>query len=277
MIKKPFVFVLVVSALILLNIFVANAAEETGKEYAIAANDILEITVYDESDLSTTVRVAQDGTISYPLLGNIKVAGLTVRALEGDITKLLAEDYLVNPQVKVFVKQYAKISILGEVRNPGSYEMREKLTLTEAIALAQGFNTTANAADIKIVRTLEGKKETLDVDFAKILTKALDDVELKANDVIIVEPYGSFSIIGQVARPGVYSLKKDLTIVEAIGLAGGFTPIAAQNGTKIFREEENNRKITIAVPVADIMASPDKRRNVLIKDKDTIVVPESFF
>lgn len=276
MIKKPFLLSAVLM-LVLLSFCIVNSAEETGKEYAIASNDILEITVYDEPDLSTTVRVAQDGMISYPLLGNIKVAGLTVRSLEAEITKLLAADYLVKPQVKVFVKQYAKISILGEVRNPGSYEMREKLTLTEAIALAQGFIATANTSDVKIIRTVDAKKETLNVDFDRILERALPDVELIANDVIIVEPYGSYSIIGQVARPGVYNLRKGLTIVEAIGLAGGFTPIAAQNGTKIFREEESNRKTTISVPVADIMASPDKRRNVLIKDKDTIVVPESFF
>jgi polysaccharide export outer membrane protein len=222
------------------------------------------------------VRVAQDGTISLPLLRDIKVANLTVRALEGQITKLLAEDYLVNPQVKVFVKQYAKISILGEVRNPGSYEMREKLTLAEVIALAQGFTPSANATDIKIIRTLDGKKETLNIDFEKILAKALEDIELKANDVIIIEPYGTFSIIGQVAKPGVYNLRKGLTIVEAIGLAGGFTPIAAQNATKIFREE-NGGKRTIPAPVGDIMKSPDKSRNILIEDKDTIVVPESFF
>jgi len=267
---------LIVVILILLSVSVALLAQETQKVYAISPNDILEVTVYDEPDLSTTVRIAQDGTISLPLLGNIKVMGLTVRELEGQITKLLGEDYLVNPQVKIFVKQYASISILGEVKSPGSYQMRENITLTEVIALSGGFTPTANSTDVKIVRTTGSRKETLDVDFDKILERALRDVELKANDVIIVEPYGQFSIIGQVAKPGVYNLKKGLTIVEAIGLAGGFTPIAAQNGTRIFREE-NNKKIIMRVPVADIIESTDKSRNVLLKNNDTIVVPESFF
>jgi len=273
MIKKTFFIFLV---LFLSCSYAANAAEETGKDYTIAPNDILEITVYGEDDLSTTARVAQDGTISYPLLGDLKVAGFTVRELEGRITKLLGEDYLVNPQVKVFVKQYANFTVLGEVKSPGSYQMRERLTLTEAIALTGGFKDTANTADVKIIRTIGDKKETLYVDFGKILEKALQDVELKASDVIIVEPFGSFSIIGQVAKPGVYNLRKGLTIVEAIGLSGGFTPIAAQNATKIFREE-NGRRRTISAPVADIMKSAEKSRNILIQDKDTIVVPESFF
>jgi len=272
--KKKILFILLV--MLSLGSFTVKAAQESGKDYTIAANDILEVTVYGEEDLSTTARVAQDGTISYPLLGNIKVSGFTVRQLEQQITKLLAEDYLVNPQVKVFVKQYANINVLGEVKSPGAYQMRERLTLTEAIALTGGFNNTANTADVKIIRSTGDKKETLHVDFDKVLEKALPDVELKAFDVVIVEPYGSFSIIGQVAKPGVYNLRKGLTIVEAIGLAGGFTPIAAQNATKIFRVE-NNKRVAINVSVADIMRSADRSRNVVIKDKDTIVVPESFF
>ena len=269
---------LIIITTLLLCFSCAFAAELTGKDYTIASNDIVEITVYEEPDLSTTARVAPDGIISFPLLGNIKVAGLSARRLEEEIIKLLGEDYLVNPQVKVFVKQYANISILGEVKSPGSYQMREKLTLTETVALSGGFTPLANTSKVKIIRSIAGKdeKETLYVDLDKVLEKSLPDIELKPNDVIIIDPFSQFSIIGQVAKPGVYNLKKNLTIIEAIGMAGGFTPIAAQNATKIFREE-NNKKVTIRVPVADIMQSPDKNKNIFIKEKDTIVVPESFF
>lgn len=250
--------------------------EELSGDYVIAPKDVLDITVYGEPDLTTTVRVAQDGTISYPLLGNLKVADYTVRGLEGRITKLLSDDYLVDPQVKVFVKQYANITILGEVKSPGSYQMRERFMLTEAVALTGGFKPEANASDIKIIRIIGDRKETLHVDFDRILEKAMSDVELKANDTIVVDSYGQFSVIGQVAKPGLYNLKRNLTIIEAIGMAGGFTPIAAQNATKIFRVE-NNRNTTIKVPVANLMEAPDKSKDIFLKDGDTIVVPESFF
>jgi polysaccharide export outer membrane protein len=252
------------------------AQEDTEKDYNISTNDIIDITVYGESDLTTTVRVATDGTVSYPLLGDIKAEGYTVRQFESNITRMLGEDYLVNPQVKVFVKQYANISVLGEVKAPGSYQMREKLNLTEAVALAGGFTPSANSSNIKVIRTVGDKKETISVDFDKIMEKALADFILKSNDTIIVEPYGQFSIIGQVSKPGIYNLKKNLTVVQAIGLAGGFTPIAAQNATKLFREQ-NGKKVTIKIPIADIMASADKNRDLLIQKDDTIVVPESFF
>jgi polysaccharide export outer membrane protein len=251
-------------------------SEIVQEDYTISQDDILEITVYGEPDLSTTVRVAQDGTISYPLLGNIKVVDSTVRELENQLTELLGRDYLVNPQVKVFVTKYANITILGEVKNPGSYQMKENLVLTQAIALAGGFTSTAKTDSVKIIRVIDGKKEAVDVNFEQILEKALPDVTLKGNDTILVISYGQFSIMGQVVKPGVYNLKKGLTVVEAISLAGGFTPTAAQNAVKVNRKEKG-KEVTIRVPVADIINSGDRNRDILVKENDTIVVPESFF
>ncbi len=246
------------------------------KEYIISPNNILEITVYGESDLSTSVRVSPTGTISYPLLGNIKAAGLTVKQLEKDITDSLGEDYLVIPQVSIFVKEYSKISILGDVRSPGAYEMKENLTLTQAIALAGGFTDEANTSKVKITRTVDNKKETIEVNVDLILDKSAPDVEIKSDDTIIVEEYGRISIIGQVGRPGVYTLKKDLTVVEAIGLAGGFTATAAQNAVRVVRVE-NGKKKTINVPVANITKGGSSSKDILLEPGDTIVVPESFF
>lgn len=258
--------------------FAQKDTKDREKEYIISPNDILEITVYGEPDLSTSARVSQDGTIIYPLLGNIKVGGFTLRELEIIITHLLGQDYLVKPQVSIFVKEYAKISILGQVRNPGSYEMKESLTLTQAIALTGGFANTANTSKVKIIRTAGDEKETLEINVDQILEKAAPDVEIKANDTIIVEEYGRFSIMGQVTRPGVYTLQRGLKVIEAINLAGGFTATAAQDGTRVIRIEGSEKKVTrIHVPVASIMKGGDTSKDIELKDGDTIVIPESFF
>lgn len=246
------------------------------KEYIISANDILEITVYGESDLSVTARVSQDGTITYPLLGNIKAAGLTSRELEANITNLLGQDYLVIPQVSIFVREYAKICILGQIQKPGSYQMTENLTLTQVIALSGGFGQTANTSKVKIIRTTADKKETIEVNVDQILEKAAPDVEIKANDTIIVEEYGRISILGQVLKPGIYSLQRGLKVIDAISLAGGFSPTAAQDATRVIRVEDGKKKIT-RVPVASIMKGADASKNILLQDGDTIIVPESFF
>ena len=249
---------------------------ENEKEYVIATGDVLEISVYGEPDLSTTVRVSQDGSIAYPLIGNLQAAGYNVRELEKQIESLLEEDYLVIPQVSIFVKEYARISLLGAVKSPGSYEIKENFGLTQAIAIAGGFSEGANTSRVKVIRNVSGKKETLEVNVDRILNKTAPDLEMKPNDIVTIEEYGRFSIMGQVMRPGVYNLRKGLTAVEAIGIAGGFTTTAAQNGVRIVREVKGQRQ-SIRVPIASIMREGDKNRDVLIKEGDTIVVPESFF
>ena len=254
-----------------------TAFSSSDREYVISSDDVIETTVFGEPDLSAISKVAQDGTIAYPLLGNIRAAGLTVRELERNITDLLAEDYMVSPQVSVFVKEYSKVSILGAVRNPGSYQAKEKLTITQAIALAGGFTEEANTANVKIIRPrVGGGSDTIEVDASNIFDNNMKDIEIIAKDTIMVEEYGRFSITGQVAKPGVYKLKKNLKVMEAISLAGGFTPSAAQNGTKVIREKDGQRSV-LNVPVASIVKSGDSSKDIMLQQGDTIVVPESFF
>lgn len=250
--------------------------EKLSNEYKIGVNDILEIRVYEEPDLSKTTRVASDGTISFPLLGDIKTAGLTARELEKNLTELLARDYLVNPHVSVFVKEYAKISILGQVVKPGTYEIKGGLTLTQAISMAGGFTDIADTSKVSLIRVVAGEKETNEIDLGQILERSAPDIEINGNDTIIVSEGGQVFVVGQVTRPGAYRLKRGLTVVDVISLAGGLTQIAAPNGTKVIREENGGKK-TYVVPVSSILRGGDKSKDIALKANDTIVIPESFF
>jgi len=256
--------------------YVSESQPETQKDYVISTDDIIKVNVYGENDLSTTLKVSQDGTINYPLLGTIRAAGLTVLDLEKNITELLGEDYLVIPQVNVFIEEYAKFSILGAVEKPGSFEIKEKLTLTQALAIAGGLKSQADASNVRIIRIGKNEKETIEVDVEQIIEKALRDVEIRTNDTIIVGVYGNISVMGQVMSPGIYAIKKNLTAMEAISMAGGFTPLAAQNGTRVIRDKEGKKQI-IPVPVASIIKKGDVSKDVILQVGDTIVVPESFF
>ncbi|MCM8795277.1 MAG: SLBB domain-containing protein [Candidatus Omnitrophica bacterium] len=264
--------------IIILSVFTSLVlSQEDQKEYVISPNDVLEISVYNEPDLTKVVRVSEDGTVNYPLLGNIKVEGLSVRELENKIKELLAKDYLVDPHVSVFVKEYAKVVVLGQVKNPGSYELRGKLSVTEMIALAGGFTEVGNPAKVKIIRKIDDKEQVFEVDTTEV-TERVDrskDIILKPGDVVSVEEYGRISILGQVNKPGSYILRKDLTVLEAIALAGGFTKIAAVDGTRIIRME-NNKKRILHIKISAIMKG-DKSFDIILKPGDTIVVPESFF
>lgn len=280
--KKYFlIFTMCLCALNNYGLSYAKPDPAEGKEYRISVNDLLEINVYQEPDLTKTVRVAVDGNISYPLLGSIQVKGLTAKELETEITNLLKEDFLVNPQVSVFVKEHAKISVLGQVRKPGSYELMAGLTVMDAIALAGGFTEKANSTDIKLVRQKGEEKETIALNAEEIVEQGHKerDVELEPGDLVIVGGLSEVSsfvvVLGQVKSPGKYPYKKGMTVVQAVASAGGLADAAAPNGTRVIRMEEGRKRV-IQVPLASILRG-ERNRDVTLKEDDTIVVPESFF
>lgn len=286
MLRKISLLVIALVLIFTINIicycYAQKDTKDSEKEYVISPNIILEIKVYQEPDLSVTVRVSQDGTINYPLLGNIKAVGLSVRELEKNIIDLLTQDYLVDPQVSIFVKEYTKISVLGQVRISGAYELKAGLTVMDAIALAGGFTEKADAADVKLVRTKGDEKQTIDINANEIIEKGNKEknILLEPGDLIIVGELSEASafvlVLGQVRSPGRYSFKKDMTVLQAIALAGGLTETAAANGTKIIRMQ-NGKKTTIQVPLGSILQGGAKTRDIVLQLDDIIVVPESFF
>ena len=158
------------------------------QNYYIGIGDLLQIEVYGEPDLTKEVRVLTDGSISFPLLGSSEAAGLTVSELENDIRTRLGEKYLVNPQVTVFVKEFSRVFVFGEVKNPGSFPLSGKMTVFEAITLAGGFTEVANPSKVKVVRQENGGEKALVVDIEKLIKKGdtSEDQELEANDRVIV-------------------------------------------------------------------------------------------
>lgn len=259
---------------------VSSVQNNLNDEYRICANDLLEISVYNEPDLDKTVRVDAKGVISYPLLGNIQIMGLTSKELEKKLTELLEQDYLVSPQVSVFIKEYAKFSVLGDVGKPGAYELKAGYTVMDGIALAGGFTVKSNPKDVKVVRIKGENKETISIDADEIVAQnhREKDILLQPGDLIIVgelsEATAFVVVLGQVKRPGRYEFKEGMTVVEAIALAGGLDVNAAGNSTKLVRTKDEKKR-TINVKVDSILNG--KAKDIPLESEDTIVVPESFF
>jgi len=162
--------------------------KKVSKEYVIQPNDMLEITVYDEGDLTKVVRVSQDLYITYPLLGRVSVRDMDVSQLEAEIADRLKKDFVVNPQVNVFVKEFSGFYIYGQVQRPGCYPLQRDITTVEAIAMAGGLTSIASANDTKIMREENGEKRVIKVKVGHI-TKTGDrskDIALKPGDVIVV-------------------------------------------------------------------------------------------
>ncbi len=240
-------------------------------DYLLGPGDVVKISVYDNLDLSTTARVGNDGRIQFPLVGAVPVLGLSVQGVSNQIKTLLADGYLVDPQVTVFVDEYRsqKVVIVGHVRNPGVQELSGPTNLLELISMAGGLG--ADAGDRVTINRKQGsggETEVLRVDLKRLLETGAADLNLQVQDGdnIFIAKAGMFYVTGQVKSPNAYKFENGTTILKAISMAGGFSPIAAESRVRVIRiidgKETVLGKVSMQEPVV-----PD----------DVIVVPESFF
>lgn len=159
--------------------------------YKIQAGDLLEIIIYQEKDMNRTVRVSGNGTITFPLAGNLELAGLSVPEAEAMLAQALSE-FIINPQVTLLIKEYSnkQVYVLGEVKKPGSITLpvERRLTVLEAITLAGGFTDLAAQDKTKVLRNKDGQNLSIQVEISKI-TKQGDksaDIFLEPNDTVFV-------------------------------------------------------------------------------------------
>jgi polysaccharide export outer membrane protein len=161
-----------------------------GENYVLKPSDVVSIEVYQEEDLDKQVRVEGDGSIALSLIGKVKVAGMTVAEAQSLITDLYNRDYLVDPQVSMIVVSFSAkvVRILGSINSPGVVQIPpdRDLTLTEAIAGANGVSRLGNPKSITIKRVGEGgRARQMEVNFSRILTDPnVKDIILQEGDTI---------------------------------------------------------------------------------------------
>lgn len=292
--SKIILYALAFSSFFLLSIFVVHRSH--ADEYRIGEGDLLKITVYDHPDLTTDARVSGEGKISFPLVGEVDVTGLTSAEVEKRLAKLLDTDYIMKPQVAVFIVEYKskKVTVLGEFIKPGLVELRGNSTLLEVISGAGGITT--NAGDMLFIQRKifrGGSNENEDITVTVDLKRLLEEGDIKANvsvqdgDSIYVPKAAFVYVSGEVKTPGAYKITKGLTVLKAITIAGGFTTKAWQGRTKIIRKSSKIDKGDKAVEKGEKPASDEKveptevtipaSMDALVMEDDVIVVPESFF
>lgn len=165
-------------------------------DYRIGGMDLLSIGVFGVDALSKDVRVNAKGQISLPLIGTVTVAGMTTQELETDLKRRYSENYLQNPQVSVFVKEFAsqRITMEGAIGKPGLYPLSGKITLLQAIALAGGIDEKiADPRGIVIMRQVNGRRMAAAYDLRQLRNGTMEDPQLYADDIVVVEESGSKS------------------------------------------------------------------------------------
>jgi len=273
------VWLLTATALVI-GVIAATGATTTAQiaSYEIGAQDVLTISVFDEPSLSGKYAVELDGSLSFPLVGRIKAAGLSLRDFESDLRKRLAAGYFRNPQVSVAIEQYRsqRIFVVGAVKDPGTYGLTGEMTLIEILAKA-GSTTDAAGDDVMIVRghgrttaTLPEAGEADDV--IRVNLKDLQsgsagvrNMTLSDGDTVYVPRAQVVYVFGQVKNPGSYAVQSDTTVLQVLSLAGGVLPTGAMNRMQVIRVVSGAKKEFKVKPTEGVNPG------------DTIVVPERFF
>jgi polysaccharide biosynthesis/export protein len=248
-------------------------------EYVIGAGDVLNITVYDQADLTGKYKVDADGTLTFPLVGRVKAGGATLRSLETDLTVRLADGFLRTPQVSVSMDEFKsqRIFVMGEVRAPGTYQLSGDMTIIEVLSRAGGV--AQGAADEVLVvrpsRTAAGRavapEDDADATVLRVNIRELQagamsqNVTLKDGDTLVVPRAQLVYVFGQVRAPGAYAIEKGTTVLQALSLAGGVTDRGSTGRIKIVRTVDGKKK-ELKVKLTD-----------LVEPGDTLIVAERFF
>lgn len=165
------------------------AAAEPGEDATLGTGDVFEVRVYGDADLSSRYRVAPDGTIDFPLVGRLMVRGLEPSQVDDLITTRLREgDFLVNPQVSVFVEEYnsRRVTVLGAVESAGTFAITPGMTVIEAISSAGGFSALANRDGTSVTRRTGNRLQRIAVPVDAIMDGRAADIPVRAGDIVRV-------------------------------------------------------------------------------------------
>lgn len=256
-----------------------TAAPATPPPLKIGSGDLIEVSMFQNSDLSGRYRVDERGDIIVPLIGRVHVAGLTAEEAATVIGKRYVDDQILLPadsHATVFIAEYATqgITINGEVKTPGIYPALGVHTLNDLIAAAGGITQLASSQVIITHRDDPGNPKTVEYNPAA-LKPIIPDVQIFPGDSILVPRAGIVYVLGDVLRPGGFVLdgRRALTVEAAMALAGGASHAPNLKHVQLVRTLDDGRKEAITIPVNLIYKgqAPD----VALRDGDILYVPTS--
>ena len=240
-------------------------------DYTLGAGDVIRISVFQNPDLTLETRIPDNGVISYPLLGHVRVGGRTVGAAEQVIADgLRAGSFVKQPQVTLTVLQVRahQASVLGQVNRPGRFPLEQTdMRLTDLLALAGG--TTPMGAEVVVLSGMrDGQLVRLEVDLVRLFGPGGRETDplVRNGDVIWVDRQPLVYIYGEVQRPGQMRLERGMTVMQGLAAGGGLTLRGTDKGLRVHRRGSDGR-VQVVEPRMDDPLLPG----------DVIYVRESLF
>jgi polysaccharide export outer membrane protein len=263
-------------------------------DYTIGPEDLLNIDVFNVPELNKTVRVANDGMISLPLIGRVQAAGLTTAELRKELEAKWAETYLENPQVTVFVADFRSrpVSVIGAVDKPGLFYLAAPRTLIEVLSMAGGLGKRADAPGRTVLVTrregfadlqfTDGMSlvavDKLEINLRKLLYSHNDalNIEIKPFDTVSVSRADIVYVVGEVRRPGGFVLQdqEKLTVMQALALAEGCTGTAARRNAMIIHRSEDGSRTEVRINLSKVLKG--KAHDPELAANDVLFVPTSW-
>ncbi len=278
----------------------APATSTTAHDYIIGAEDLLSISVFEAPELARELRVSSAGLISVPLMGEVHAAGRTARQLEAVLEELLRRSYMKDPHVSVFIKEMQShpVSVFGAVKRPGVFQIRTGRSLIEVLSLAEGLAEDAGDTVIvmrhadpsgpHVAAAADGCTEAAKDAAASGVAQEIDlrdllrsgdprfNVTVYPGDVVKVTRADIVYVIGEVGKPGGYLLKtnENISILQAIALAGGLTHTSAAGRARIIRTDPaTGARRQLPLDINQILHG--KASDELLQAKDIVFIPNS--
>jgi len=232
-------------------------------DYVLGAGDVIRVTVFQSPELSLEARIPESGVVSYPLLGDVVLGGLTITAAEKRLAEgLLAGKYLKQPQVSILVTQLrgSQASVLGNAVRPGRYSLELANTrLSDLMALAGGV--APDGSDLlTVVGTRDGKPFRTQIDFRTLFrggSGSTQDIVIQNNDVVYVDRAPQVYIYGEVQKPGTLRLERGMTVLQALAAGGGLTAKGTQRGITISRKAADGSTVELTPSMQDQLQADD--------------------
>ncbi len=268
-----------ITAAILLFVVLALSIPSGAQEYLLGVGDMLRISVWGHSELTTEVVVRPDGYLTFPLVGDHWALDKTARELTAELEEILA-DFVVNPQVTVIVSQFRtlQVQVLGEVKSSGYYQLKAGSRLLDVLALAGGPTPAANLRQVSVTRfgrDEHGFEDTrvlhLDVDEFIVTGNLIHNPLIESGDLVFVPTSGRATIFGEVRQPTSYDLKGGLDILDLLALAGGAQDSADLERVVITSQTEKE-PVERIVNLQSMLAG--RVKPVEISSNDVVFVPK---
>lgn len=248
------------------------APKEPG--YVLDPGDLIRITVFNNPDLTLETRVPESGAITYPLIGDVQIGGITPSSAEKKIASALEKGgYIKKPQVNILVVEFQSklVSILGGVLKPGRYPINRETTLSDLLALAGGI--TSEGSDLITITDKKGGR--VDYDLSRLLNgqSAAQTVRIRGGETVFVNSR-NVTVMGQVSRPGKYSIVSGVrTVADFLSMAGGISSGGSDTITiTTIRSGKTNR---IEVDVDSLFRTGDANSTMELQSGDSIYVPQA--